>query len=90
MFYRQQTKKKVTKVDLEKCRARINKCNKGQCSDEADPICGNDAQTYKNQCQLDQATCLYVPILQYTVPIRILKRYIKSRLSADVTVMNRN
>jgi len=54
----QQTKKKVTKVDLEKCRARINKCNKGQCSDEADPICGNDAQTYKNQCQLDQATCL--------------------------------
>jgi len=58
VFNRQQTKKKVTKVDLEKCRARINKCNKGQCPDDADPICGNDAQNYKNQCQLDQATCL--------------------------------
>lgn len=59
-IFRQQTKKKVAKVDLEKCRSRISKCNKGQCSDEADPICGNDAQTYKNQCQLEQATCLYV------------------------------
>lgn len=45
-------------MDLEKCRARINKCNRGECAEEADPICGNDAHTYRNQCHLDQATCL--------------------------------
>lgn len=51
----------------------MNKCNKGQCPEDADPICGNDAQTYKNQCHLDQATCLYVPIKQINNYLLFLK-----------------
>lgn len=54
----QQNKRKVTKVDFDKCKSKVNKCNKLQCSDDADPVCGNDAQTYKNPCHLELATCL--------------------------------
>lgn len=82
-YHRQQSKKKVTKVDLEKCRTRINKCNKVQCSDDEDPICGNDAQTYKNQCHLDQATCLYVykTILKLTILCTASATALKMRLN---------
>lgn len=36
----------------------MSKCAKTKCSNEADPVCGTDAQTYRNQCQLNLATCL--------------------------------
>ncbi|KAJ8925409.1 hypothetical protein NQ315_009241 [Exocentrus adspersus] len=50
--------RRVTKVDFEKCRNRLSKCLKIKCSTDSDPVCGTDARTYTNQCQLNLATCL--------------------------------
>nr|XP_023012352.1 agrin-like [Leptinotarsa decemlineata] len=50
--------RRVTKVDYEKCRGRLSKCIKMKCSKDFDPVCGTDARTYTNQCQLNLATCL--------------------------------
>lgn len=50
--------RKVLKVDLDKCKARLSKCQKIQCNEEQDLVCGSDARTYINQCQLNLATCL--------------------------------
>ncbi|XP_044745398.1 serine protease inhibitor dipetalogastin [Coccinella septempunctata] len=50
--------KKVTSTDLDKCRSKKNKCGKIRCGDEFDPVCGTNAQTYQNLCQLSQATCM--------------------------------
>ncbi|XP_017779297.1 PREDICTED: serine protease inhibitor dipetalogastin [Nicrophorus vespilloides] len=50
--------KRVSKVDFEKCRNRLQKCLKIKCSNDPDPVCGTDARTYKNQCLLNLATCL--------------------------------
>ncbi|CAH0386305.1 unnamed protein product [Bemisia tabaci] len=52
------SKRRVTRVDLDKCRGKLNKCKKIQCSDEYDPVCGSDAYTYTNNCHLQQATCM--------------------------------
>ncbi|KAI4467599.1 follistatin-related [Holotrichia oblita] len=50
--------RRVAKVDFDKCKSRQTKCQKIKCSDEFDPVCGSDARTYNNQCQLNLATCL--------------------------------
>ncbi|XP_060536138.1 serine protease inhibitor dipetalogastin [Cylas formicarius] len=50
--------RRVAKVDFEKCKARISKCSKIKCSNDLDPVCGTDAQTYTNQCHLNSATCM--------------------------------
>ncbi|CAH1111256.1 unnamed protein product [Psylliodes chrysocephalus] len=50
--------RRVVKVDYEKCRTKISKCIKIKCSNDYDPVCGTDARTYTNQCQLNLATCL--------------------------------
>ncbi|PSN57361.1 hypothetical protein C0J52_02897 [Blattella germanica] len=55
----QSSKRRVSAVDFEKCRAKFNKCNKqGKCTKDVDPICGTDAHTYTNKCHLQIATCL--------------------------------
>lgn len=50
--------KKVSSTDLDKCRNKKNKCSKIRCGDESDPVCGTNAQTYKNLCDLSLATCM--------------------------------
>lgn len=50
--------RRVVKVDYEKCKNRLMKCLKNKCTTDVDPICGTDARTYTNQCQLNLATCL--------------------------------
>ncbi|KAJ8973067.1 hypothetical protein NQ317_004404 [Molorchus minor] len=50
--------RRVSKVDFDKCRNRLSKCFKLKCSIDFDPVCGTDARTYTNQCQLNLATCL--------------------------------
>lgn len=45
---------------MEKCRPRLTKCaNRAKCEGQGvDPVCGTDARTYPNQCQLGIASCL--------------------------------
>nr|CAI5842728.1 unnamed protein product [Callosobruchus analis] len=50
--------RRVSKVDYDKCRNRLAKCLKIKCNNDPDPVCGTDARTYTNQCQLNLATCL--------------------------------
>nr|CAD7204337.1 unnamed protein product [Timema douglasi] len=52
------SRRKVTRVDFEKCRARLSKCSKSKCTGEVDPVCGTDSHSYINMCELQQATCI--------------------------------
>nr|CAD7434128.1 unnamed protein product [Timema monikensis] len=52
------SRRKVTRVDFEKCRARLGKCSKSKCTGEVDPVCGTDSHSYINMCELQQATCM--------------------------------
>ncbi|XP_077283226.1 agrin-like [Arctopsyche grandis] len=52
------SRKRVIKVEMEKCRNKLTKCLKTKCGHSSDPVCGTDAATYQNLCQLKVATCL--------------------------------
>ncbi|KPJ18481.1 Agrin [Papilio machaon] len=51
-------RKVVKKVDMEKCKSKMNKCLKVKCRGDFDPVCGTDANVYPNSCQLKVANCL--------------------------------
>ncbi|XP_014294342.1 serine protease inhibitor dipetalogastin [Halyomorpha halys] len=53
-----QTKRRVMRVDLDKCKARLNKCQKIKCPPSKDSVCGSDARTYDSECHLQIANCL--------------------------------
>lgn len=55
---RLQQKRKIIKVDFEKCRTKFTKCSKNICTEEEDFVCGTDANTYQNKCHLQTASCL--------------------------------
>ncbi|XP_023343381.1 agrin isoform X2 [Eurytemora carolleeae] len=52
------TFKKITKVLLENCKRRMETCSRMvQCPDEESAVCGNNGITYRNKCELQEATC---------------------------------
>ncbi|PZC77106.1 serine protease inhibitor dipetalogastin [Helicoverpa zea] len=51
-------RKIVKKVDMEKCRGKMNRCMKVKCPADVDPVCGTDQKVYTNPCFLKVATCL--------------------------------
>ncbi|KAG8037555.1 hypothetical protein G9C98_005765, partial [Cotesia typhae] len=55
-----QSRRKITVVDFDKCKARLMKCSKQmqKCSGDIDPVCGTDAYTYPNQCHLNVGICM--------------------------------
>ncbi|XKL66702.1 hypothetical protein PGB90_010122 [Kerria lacca] len=53
-----QTKRKIMKVDFDRCRAKFTKCGKTTCTEEEDFVCGTDANTYLNMCYLQTANCM--------------------------------
>jgi hypothetical protein len=57
-LFRVSNRKIVKKVDMEKCRSKMNKCLRVKCSTDYDPVCGTDAHVYNNPCLLKVATCL--------------------------------
>lgn len=48
---------RVTKVPLKKCLDKIKSCSRMTCPGSARPVCGNDGVTYRNLCELQEATC---------------------------------
>lgn len=69
-FWHYRTQKKtIQSVPMEKCKSRLARCKKvATCSKDRnaaamktsknDYLCGTDSKTYKNECDLAQATCL--------------------------------
>lgn len=60
-------RKPIQQVSMERCRTRLNRCKSVQsCKDQqkagkmekGEKMCGTDARTYLNECELAQATCL--------------------------------
>lgn len=48
---------KITKVPLKMCLDKISTCSRMSCPREAVTVCGNDGVTYRNLCELQEATC---------------------------------
>jgi len=48
---------KIEKVPLKKCLDKIETCKRMSCSQEVRFVCGNDGVTYRNMCELQEATC---------------------------------
>lgn len=64
-------KKSIQSVPMERCKQRLSRCKKlAACNKErlagivkpskSDYLCGTDSKTYKSECDLAQATCLWV------------------------------
>jgi len=48
---------RIIEVPLKKCLEKIKTCSRMTCSREARYVCGNDGVTYRNLCELQEATC---------------------------------
>lgn len=48
---------RITEVPLKKCLQKIETCSRMTCSRKASYVCGNDGVTYRNLCELQEATC---------------------------------
>ncbi|KAF2368556.1 Kazal domain [Trinorchestia longiramus] len=48
---------RVFPVALEKCRKKMDSCERIQCPFTLDPVCGTDSTTYVNYCHLHKSTC---------------------------------
>jgi len=51
------TFKMITEVSLKKCTDKINTCKRMTCEEKNELVCGNDGVTYRNICELQEATC---------------------------------
>jgi len=47
----------ILKVPLRNCKDKIQTCSRMKCSREVRYVCGNDGSTYRNMCELQEATC---------------------------------
>jgi len=47
----------IVKVPLKNCKNKIQTCSRMKCSREVRYVCGNDGITYRNTCELQEATC---------------------------------
>jgi len=48
---------RITEVPLKKCLEKIKTCSRMSCSRDTKYVCGNDGVTYRNLCELQEATC---------------------------------
>ena len=48
---------RIVKVPLKNCKDKIQTCSRMKCSRAAQFVCGNDGVTYRNMCDLQEATC---------------------------------
>ncbi|KAK6618681.1 hypothetical protein RUM43_013072 [Polyplax serrata] len=81
------TKRRVTKVDFEKCRGKLQKCSAlvPLCESEYDPVCGTDATTYPSSCHLNIASCLRgVQMAHYGNCTQLVKDKCPTECSPDV------
>lgn len=46
-------------VPLRKCKSKIEVCRRMSCGREVRYVCGNDGVSYRNLCELQEATCRY-------------------------------